>query len=592
MRSSGCVILLLLFVFSGLLAGCGGGLTPSLTSRPPAPAPPPPPPPPGPGELAGNPGSVSFGNVVVNGTGMRTVTLSDTGGSKVTIQQVRVAGAGFGASGVSAGTVIQPGGSAALSVTLMPGAAGAASGSVTVTSDAANTPLTVALSGTGVTATTNAPTCGASGDNTVHVPADWAAFVPPPLGQSYVDPTFGCTVTRITDVSSEDPSGSTLLLISHGYSTVSPFNANDTFLMLVDGSGRHFVKDLNGNTVVPIANMPPANDTWFLWDAANPGIFYYTRGNSMMQGTISGSSVATSVVHQFTEYPAVNFMDATDVSQDGAHVAMVGGDTTGLSPENVFVYDFVANNKGPVYTTLCTGSVDGPNNGCLHKLIQTADNNVVIQFATDGILPEQGNRLWTGLPLLLPLQDATNHLDTGYDLNGNPIFVEVGNLQVLSTLPGITNPCPGGFGLDVRLLLDLLSAACLLDGQPAWHVGYRGNAQQPWVGLSFFDNRTPSPEWFDPSPNFAAPSAANWQLYEDEIVLARIDAGNNPSQIYRLARAYSRSDEDFFAQPRAAISRDGRYIAFDSNMAYAHTGCPAGFETPTNCTDVYVIKAQ
>jgi hypothetical protein len=295
-------------------------------------------------------------------------------------------------------------------------------------------------------------------------------------------------------------------------------------------------------------------------------------------------------VHQFSEYAAINFMDETDVSQDGAHVVIVGGDTSGSSPENIFVYNFVNNTKGAVYTTGCRGSVGAPNNGCLHKLIQTADNNIIIQFASDGTGVEQGNRLWTGALLLPQLQSGTNHLDAGSDLSGNPVFIEVGNS---STLLGETNPCPSGWGLDVRQIYNPLSAVCLLDKQPSWHVGYRGSAQQPWVGLSFFDaGRTPSPEWFDNASNHAAPTASNWSLYEDEIILARIDANNNSGKIYRLARAYSRSNEDFNAQPHAAVSHDGRYVAFQSNMAYAHTGCPINFQTSTNCSDVYVIKVQ
>ena len=42
--------------------------------------------------------------------------------------------------------------------------------------------------------------------------------------------------------------------------------------------------------------------------------------------------------------------------------------------------------------------------------------------------------------------------------------------------------------------------------------------------------------------------------------------------------------------PHAAISRTGKYIAFQSNMAYAHSGCPANFQFSTNCVDVYLIK--
>jgi len=256
----------------------------------------------------------------------------------------------------------------------------------------------------------------------------------------------------------------------------------------------------------------------------------------------------------------------------------------------VFNYDVVSNIKGPIYTTTCSVSVAAPNNGCLHKLIQTPDNNIIIQFANDGSGIEQGNELWTGAVALPKLQSATNHLDTGYDTAGNAVFVEVGNSYVVS---GESNPCPSGWGLDVRTIYDVLSAVCLLDNVPAWHVGYRGNANQPWVGLSFFDSgRTPSPEWFDATSNYTAPTSSTWSLYEDEIIVGRIDANNNSQYVYRLARAYSRSNEDFYAQPHAAISRDGKYIAFNSNMAYAHTGCPANSQTSTGCTDVYVIKIR
>src|SRR5260370_22567889 len=316
---------------------------------------------------------------------------------------------------------------------------------------------------------------------------------------------------------------------------------------------------------------------------------YYTYGNSLVKVTISGSTATTAAVHQFSEYAAINFMDETDVSQDGAHVVIVGGDTSGASPENIFVYNFVNSTKGAVYTTGCTGSVGGPNNGCLHKLIQTPDNNVIIQFAGDGTGPEQGTRLWSGVTHLAALQDATNHLDAGYDLNGNGVFIEVGNSTY--TL-GVTNPCPSGWGLDVRQIYNPMSAVCLLDQAPSWHVGYRGNAQQPWVGLSFFDNRNPSPEWFDNSGNFVAPAASNWQLYEDEIMMVRVDANNSSNLVYRLARAYSRSNEDFYAQPHAAISRDGHYVAFVSNIAYPHGGCPANFQSRTDCTDGIVMKLQ
>ena len=539
--------------------------------------------------LGASPTSLSFGNVNVGSSGSLKVTLTNSGNSNVTISGVTTTGSGYSANGVSGNTTLTPGQSATLNVAFAPTAAGNPTGSVLVASNATNSPATISLSGSGGAQSANGmPICGKSGDSTNYVPTDWTTFTPPGKGQSYVDPAFGCTVTRVSDASSEIWDGAHYIPISQGYATISPFNANDTLLMLTDGYGERFFTDLQGNIVVPKGNVPGGNNTWYLWDATNPSVFYYTSGNSLMKGTISGSTVTAGTVHQFSEYAAINFMDKTDLSQDGQHVVVVGGDTSGSSSENVFVYNFAANTKGPVYTTGCTGSVNSPNNSCLHGVTMTPDNNVIIDFAGDGTCNECGNRLWTGATPLAHIQDATNHLDTGYDLNGNAVIVERGNNYDLA---GETNACPSGWGLDVRQIYNMQSVVCLFDNPPSWHIGYRGNAQQPWVGVSFFDaGRAPSPEWFDNTGNYAAPTASNWQLYEDEIVVARIDANNNSNYVYRLARAYTRSNEDFYAQPHAAISRTGKYIAFQSNMAYAHSGCPANFQFSTNCVDVYLIK--
>jgi hypothetical protein len=63
---------------------------------------------------------------------------------------------------------------------------------------------------------------------------------------TYNDPTFGCPVTRITDASQDDLQGSVYEALDMGYATISPFNANDTYLMLSDVLQNYFVTDLQG----------------------------------------------------------------------------------------------------------------------------------------------------------------------------------------------------------------------------------------------------------------------------------------------------------------------------------------------------------
>ncbi len=70
----------------------------------------------------------------------------------MTIAQVMVAGAGFNSTGAS-GITLAPGQTTALTSTFAPSASGAATGKITVSSNATNSPSSISLSGMGVTAT-------------------------------------------------------------------------------------------------------------------------------------------------------------------------------------------------------------------------------------------------------------------------------------------------------------------------------------------------------------------------------------------------------------------------------------------------------
>jgi hypothetical protein len=442
----------------------------------------------------------------------------------------------------------------------------------------------VALSGTGTTSVSGV-ICGKLNEGAVHIPTNYTTFTPPAEGQGYVDPVFGCTVQRVTNSSvDETDSAGAHLGLTHFYSTVTALNATDNLLFVSGSDGSLRIRDINSNVVVPKNNMPAMNNGNPLWDAVVGTVFYYTLNNVLYKGTISGNAVVSTALHTFTQYGGINSPAAPDLSQDGDHIALVG-----QNPNNTmdfFVWSLSLQTQTSRYTTACTvsGGVTGTNEpGCLHKLQLSANNLLVIQFAGDGTGTEQGLRLWNGSSLV-HLQDFTNHTDLGLDLNGNPVYLESGNS---TTLSGISNPCPSGWGLDARQQNNVQSAVCLLDNQPSWHVSYRGSASQPWSALSFFDTRSPGPEWFNSDPNFQSPSSSNWVLYEDELILAKIDG----SQVYRLAHARSRSLEDYGAQPHAAISRDGKYVVFDSNMAYPN-GCPGTWHVQNACTDVYVIKVQ
>jgi len=103
--------------------------------------------------LGANPSSLSFGNVNLGSSSSLTTRLTNNGNSNVTISGVTVTGSQFNSSGVATGTTLAPNQSVTLSVAFTPIAAGSVTGSVSVVSNATNSPATITLAGSGQPAT-------------------------------------------------------------------------------------------------------------------------------------------------------------------------------------------------------------------------------------------------------------------------------------------------------------------------------------------------------------------------------------------------------------------------------------------------------
>ena len=95
--------------------------------------------------------NLSFSSVNTGSSSVLSVTFTNAGNSNVNISNVSISGAGFTASGISSGQIVSPGQTATLNVTFAPSATGSVTGSATVASNAAPSPATISLSGTGVT---------------------------------------------------------------------------------------------------------------------------------------------------------------------------------------------------------------------------------------------------------------------------------------------------------------------------------------------------------------------------------------------------------------------------------------------------------
>ncbi|HEY0806317.1 MAG TPA: choice-of-anchor D domain-containing protein, partial [Pseudonocardiaceae bacterium] len=107
-----------------------------------------------PGSLTASPSTLSFGDVASGSTSAaQTATVSNPGSSAASVSSVSVSGP-FSQTN-TCGSSIAAGGSCTVSVKFAPTSGGSQTGTLSVATSAPGSPLAVALSGTGVTSTTN-----------------------------------------------------------------------------------------------------------------------------------------------------------------------------------------------------------------------------------------------------------------------------------------------------------------------------------------------------------------------------------------------------------------------------------------------------
>ncbi len=102
-----------------------------------------------PGFLGTSPSSLNFGSIQLPGSQVLNETVTNSGGSSVTISQAAVTGTGFSLGSITFPQTLAAGQSLTLSVSFAPKSSGTASGTLTLSSNASNANVGVSLSAAG-----------------------------------------------------------------------------------------------------------------------------------------------------------------------------------------------------------------------------------------------------------------------------------------------------------------------------------------------------------------------------------------------------------------------------------------------------------
>ena len=232
--------------------------------------------------LTASPSSLSFGNVATGSTSSaQTVTVSNPGSTAASVSSVSASGP-FAETNTCGGS-IAAGGSCTVSVTFAPTGTGSASGTLSVASSAPGSPLTVALSGTGVNSSVNLALnqpVTASGYTQTYVPAnavdgntstywestdnDFPQWFQVDLGSAtsisrivmYLPPSsaWNTRTQTITIQGSTDGTNYTTLVPSQGY-TFNPSTGNTASITFTAATVRYVKLTFTANTGWPAGQL-------------------------------------------------------------------------------------------------------------------------------------------------------------------------------------------------------------------------------------------------------------------------------------------------------------------------------------------------
>jgi len=240
--------------------------------------------------------SLNFGNILVGSSTSHAFTLTNTGTGNVSISQATAAGVGFTISGFSSGVTLAAGQSLSLTASFSPAAAGAVAGSISVVSNATNSPAAISLSGNGVQPQISVIPSGVSfGNVTVGVTNTQTLTIRNPgtaalsLSQASLSGA-GFTTSGLALPLSVAPGGSASFTV--GFAPAAASNFSGSITLISNAPNSPLVIPLSGAGIATILHL-----------SASPASLSFgnlTTGNSATQGiTISNtgnSSVSISKI--------------------------------------------------------------------------------------------------------------------------------------------------------------------------------------------------------------------------------------------------------------------------------------------------------
>ena len=381
---------------------------------------------------------------------------------------------------------------------------------------------------------------GALDQGQVKIPDNYTTWTPPALGAIFNDPAYGTPIKRVSNGLAQFNDG-----VHHEYETISPFNRDNTRLLLLREGGSFYVADLNGNVIISESELALGKLPEPRWSVSDANVFFYHQDNVLFRYNISTKQKTT--LRTFTQYDYFSFgATSGEVSDDGDYLIIQGRKG---SQAFLGLYRLSTDTLGTTLETTNLGSI------VLTEF--TPSGNLLVRWAAQGEGRYKGFELFDkNLNFLRQVYRYNARGDSGRDTNGDEVL--------LVTADNDLQPAAGCENSGVqKIRLSDGQKTCLVPLFFSADIGISVNNSggHTWAIISTTDQSGTA------NPNATLPGdwQSRWKARLNEVLLVKLDG----SERRRLVHHRSRIISDYWWQPFASLSRDGRYALFNSNFGSA-----------------------
>jgi hypothetical protein len=515
---------------------------------------------------------------------------------------------------------LTPNQTATVSVAFDPAAAQSYSGTLTIGSNASNSPTTSSLSGTGTSSGGggggSTPTCGTSltigpsgsnpaapvsGDTAAHAAPSYTTFTPDgsvAIGGKWNDQNYSCPITRLTDAYND---GFDSTHSEHHFYVAAVLNQNDDRVIVIGNAGSTYILDTSGHRIVnpsAITNMANSTGSGIYWGRAGGEqytLYWKTHSGSsynLVKADISGctASAPCSSLSLTTVY-ASSCSSYNNNNEDDLRInATSGHEYVGWDCNGSFsLLNVTSGTMGPAVNTGNTGFDN-------YKIVRGAGSTMYLCVNNgSGSYGNSTQGVWCydqNGSTVAQLTNIDQHANTVWDPATSTaywVMEQAGNDTAKTTCNG----SPAATGIEAISIASTPVRHCLWEW-PNWYI--QGHISGSDLGVLSYDTIFGSgvnPLLFNPYASMDTNWSSDWTATSGnsgelmgEVLLISTSGG----KIYRLANHRSRPNnggsQDYWSTPRSSLSIDGKYVVFDSNVTH---GCCSSPGFVSNYSDVYMI---